>query len=83
MRSIILVLVSHIVVNDSEPRIDLGSRKLVILNAFYSLFIVGGQVGLPITLLTMLVTRTASERHVALLNLMLFCILYSVANLLM
>lgn len=83
MRSILSILASNDVIRDLDPRIDLGSRKLAFLNAFYSLFIVGGQVGLPISLLTMLLTGIATKRHIALMNLMVFCIIYSVANLLM
>lgn len=66
-----------------DPAIDLGSHKDAILNAYFTLFIHGGQIGLPIVLLTMLFNGAGSRRHPTLFNFLVSWMLYAIANLLL
>lgn len=66
-----------------EPAIELGSHKGAILDAYYTFLILGGQIGLPIVLLTMFLNGAGSRRHPTLINMLVSWMLYAIANLLL
>ena len=70
-------------VQPSKPLLDMGVHRTAILDVFFALNIVGGHVGLPLALGTMLATKTAGKRHPTLLNLLAFLIVFATAALLL
>jgi len=70
-------------VSPSAPAINLGPHKDAILDAFFAVFILGGQVGLPIVLLTLLFGGSDGRRRYTLFNFLVSWMLYAIANLLL
>lgn len=70
-------------VTPSAPAINIGPHKDVLLDVFFALFILGGQVGLPIVLLTMLLGRSDGRRRYTLFNFLVSWMLYAISMLLL
>ena len=66
-----------------EPAINLGLHKGAILDVYFAILIAGGQIGLPITLLTMFFNGKGSRRHPTLINVLVSWMLYAIVNLLL
>lgn len=65
------------------PAIDLGSHEDVILAVYYVLLVLGGGVGIPLMIATMILAKTVSRRHPTLINFLLSWFAYAIANLLL
>jgi len=65
------------------PAIDLGQHKDIILGVYYFLLALGGCVGLPLTVATMVFTKTVNRRHPTLLNFLLVWFAYAMASLIL
>lgn len=78
-----LWLSNHSIARPLKPAINLGVHKDAIMDAFFSFHIIGGHVGLPLVLATMVVVKTVAQRHPTLINLLVSLIVYSTANLLL
>lgn len=74
-----MTLPSHVT---AIPAIDLGSRRETILLGYYCCIIIGGQVGLPLVLVTSLL-GSQPRRHPTFLNILLAWFLYAVSSLLL
>ncbi|EJD03587.1 uncharacterized protein FOMMEDRAFT_139814 [Fomitiporia mediterranea MF3/22] len=74
---------THPSVLSLKPAIDLGPHKDAILDVFFAFLIIGGHVGLPLALTTMVILKTVAHRHPTLLNLLASWIVYATANLLL
>ena len=65
----------------NEIAIDLGSHKDAYLDTFFAFYVMGGHVGLPLALLTMILTKTINQRQPTLINLLICWTIYSTSNL--
>lgn len=74
---------SSMVYETQVPAIDLGSSKDAILAGYYFLLVLGGCVGLPLTVATIILTKTANRRHPTLINLLILYFVYAIACLLL
>ena len=74
---------TFMVIESQPPAIDLGSSKDAILAGYYFLLVLGGCIGLPLTVVTMILTKTASRRHPTFINLLLLYFVYAIACLLL
>ncbi|KAH8110669.1 hypothetical protein DFH11DRAFT_1514159 [Phellopilus nigrolimitatus] len=66
-----------------NPAIDLGPHKDTTLDVYFFILILGGHIGLPLALGTMVFTKTAGRRHPTLVNLLVSWFVYATANLLL
>lgn len=67
----------------SEVGIDLGLHKETILGVYYTFLILGGDVGIPLAILTMFFAKTLTKRHPTLVNMLVMFVLYANANILL
>ena len=65
------------------PKIELGKSGQAVLRAYLSLLLIGGNVGLPLVLGTLVVSHTASRRYPTLINMLISWITYATAALLL
>ena len=65
------------------PAINLGPHEDAVLAVYYSLLILGGLIGLPLTIATMVFSKTANRRYPTLINLLLFYFIYAIACLIL
>lgn len=83
MKDSSLRLSNYSITQPLKPAIDLGSHKDAIMDVFFSFHIIGGHVGLPLVLATMVAMNIIARRHPTLINLLVSLIVYSTANLLL
>lgn len=65
------------------PKIDLGTHKDATLDVYFIFLILGGHIGLPLSLATMYMTKDINRRHPTLINLLCTWILYATAGLIL
>lgn len=66
-----------------KPAIDLGSHQDAILAIYYLFLILGGCIGLPLTLATMAFAKTGNRRSPTLISLLLLYFVYAMACLIL
>ena len=60
----------------SAPVIDFGHNRGIILGFYFAFLIIGANVGLPLLIVTLLVTRTVNRRHPTLINFLVSWTVY-------
>lgn len=65
----------------STPAIELGPHRDVVLIFYYSVLVLGAQVGLPLVLATAFFGRNQPRRHPAFINIVIAWLLYGASAL--
>lgn len=65
----------------SAPAIELGPHREVVLIFYYSVLVLGAQVGLPLVLATAFFGRNQTRRHPAFINIVIAWLVYGIGAL--
>lgn len=63
--------------------IDLGPHKEIVLGVYYSILVLGGHVGIPLIVSSMVFAKTINHRHPTLINMLVLWFIYTTASLLL